>query len=133
MLDRFGDRLDVAAFTTYPFLDYASPADIPEDYYAEIATHTPRPITFTEIGWPSAPLVTALDSEHGGTPDEQSAFVRRFFQLTADTDLVVALWAFPHDLGAGSHNAAMGSLSLRHNDGTPKPALTAWQESVYEE
>jgi hypothetical protein len=133
LIDRFGERLDIAAFTTYPFLDYASPADIPEDYYAEIAAHTSRPVAFTEIGWPSAPIATFPDSEYGGSPDEQAAFVRRFFQLNADTDLVLALWAFPHDLGSGSHNAAMDSISLRHNDGTPKPALTVWHEFVYEE
>lgn len=133
LLDRFGERLDLAAFTTYPFLDYGSPTDLPEDYYTEISTHTSRPIAFTEIGWPSAPLATAPESEYGGSPDEQAAFVRRFFQLTADTELVLALWAFPHDLGSGSFNAAMDSLSLRQNDGTPKPALAVWQESVYEE
>jgi hypothetical protein len=133
LIDRFGERLDIVAFTTYPFLDYTSPADIPEDYYAEIAAHTSRPVAFTEIGWPSAPIVTFPDSEYGGSPDEQAAFVRRFFQLNADTDLVLALWAFPHDLGSGSHNAAMDSISLRHNDGTPKPALAVWQESINEE
>lgn len=133
LLDRFGERLDIAAFTTYPFLDYASPADIPEDYYAEIAAHTSRPVAFTEIGWPSAAMVTFPDSEYGGSPDEQAAFVRRFFRLNADTELVMALWAFPHDLGSGSRNAAMDSISLRHNDGTPKPALAVWQEFIYEE
>lgn len=66
LLDRFGERLDLAAFTTYPFFDYPSPADLPADYYAEIGTHTPRPLAFTEIGWPSAPLVTAPGSEYGG-------------------------------------------------------------------
>lgn len=133
LLARFGERLNLAAFTTYPFLDHGSPADLPEDYYAEIATHTSRPIAFTEIGWPSAPLATDPGSAYGGSPDEQVALVHRFFQLTADTDLVLVLWAFPHDLGSGSFNTAMGSLSLRHNDGTPKPALTIWQEIVCEE
>jgi hypothetical protein len=133
LLDRFGTRLDLAAFTTYPFLDYGSPADIPEDYYAEIVAHTSRPIALTEIGWPSAPLATDPGSAYGGSPEEQAAFVHRFFQLTADTDLALALWAFPHDLGSGSPNVAMDAVSLRHNDGTPKPALAVWQEMVNKE
>jgi hypothetical protein len=133
LLDRFGTRLDLAAFTTYPFLDYGSPADIPEDYYAEIVAHTSRPIALTEIGWPSAPLATDPGSAYGGSPEEQAAFVHRFFQLTADTDLALALWAFPHDLGSSSPNVAMDAVSLRHNDGTPKPALAVWQEMVNKE
>lgn len=132
LIDRFSGRLDLAAFTTYPFLDYGSPSDLPEDYYAEIAAHTSRPIAFTEIGWPSAPLATDPGSAYGGSADEQVAFVQRFFDLTADIDLALALWAFPHDLGSGSPNAAMDSLSLRHNDGTPKPALAAWQIEMEE-
>lgn len=128
LLDRFGDRLDLAAFTTYPFLDYASPADLPEDYYAEIAAHTSRQVAFTEIGWPSAPFANAPDSEYGGSEVEQAAFVERFFELTASTKLDLALWSFPHDLGPSpASNPAMASISLRHNDGRPKPALAAWQ------
>jgi hypothetical protein len=131
LLDRFGERLDLAAFTTYPFFDYPSPADLPEDYYAEIAAHTTRPLAFTEIGWPSAPLAPAPDSEYGGSEEEQAAFVHRFFELTSDENLAVAMWAFPHDLGEGSASLiAFASVSLRHNDGTPKPALAAWQEQA---
>ena len=106
------------------------PADIPEDYYTEIAVHTSRPIVFTEIGWPSAPLASAPDSAYGGSLEEQVSFVHRFFDLTADTNLALAVWAFPHDLGSASPNAAMDSISLRQNDGTPKPALVVWQEIV---
>lgn len=126
LLGRFGDRLDLAAFTTYPFLDYASPADLPSDYYAEIAGHTSRPAAFTEIGWPSAPFANAPESAYGGSETEQAEFVRRFFELTTDVNLAVALWAFPYDLGLAT-NPAMASVSLRRNDGAPKPALAVWQ------
>lgn len=122
---------DPAAFTTYPFLDHPSPADLPADYYAETAAHTSRPLAFTEIGWPSAPFTTAPDSEYGGSEEEQAVFVRRFFELTSETNLALALWAFPDDLGpTASSNPAMADISLRHNDGTPKPALAVWQEMV---
>ncbi len=127
LLSRFGDRLDLAAFTTYPFLDFQSPADIPDDYYAEIAAHTGKPVAFTEIGWPSAPLTPFPDSPYGGSEDEQVAFVRRFFDLTSGLDLSLALWSFPHDLGEGGH-PAFDSVSLRTNNGDAKPALAVWQE-----
>jgi hypothetical protein len=130
LLDRFAGRMDLAAFTTYPFLDAASPADLPDGYYSQIATHTSAPIAFTEIGWPSAPLSTAPTSEYGGSPDEQAAFVRRFFELTQGLDVRAELWAFPNDLNPDFPNAAMTSVSLRDNHGTAKPALAAWQDEV---
>lgn len=131
LLDRFDARLDLAAFTTYPYFDYGSPADIPADYYSEIAARTTRPLAFTEIGWPSAPLAPAPDSEYGGSEEEQAAFVKRFFGLTANTNLAIALWSFPHDLDAAPSNAAFDSVSLRRNDGTPKPALAEWLEAIH--
>jgi hypothetical protein len=126
LLSRFGDRLDLAAFTTYPFLDYRSPADIPDDYYTGIAAHTSKPLAFTEIGWPSAPLAPFPDSPFGGSEVEQAGFVARFFNLTSGANLALALWSFPHDLGEGGH-PVFNSVSLRYNNGTPKPALTVWQ------
>lgn len=139
LLDRFGERLDLVAFTTYPFLLYASPDGLPADYYAVIAKHTSLPAAFTEIGWPSAPFPNAPDlpfgfaqgGPYGGSEDEQAAFVRRFFELTLGLDLALALWSFPHD-PAGQINPAFLSISLRHNDGRPKPALAVWQEMINE-
>ncbi len=127
LLDRFVGHMDVAAFTTYPFLDAASPADMTDDYYSEIAAHTSKPIALTEIGWPSEPIASAPNAAYGGTPDEQASFVHRFFGLTAGLDVVAELWALPDDLNPDYANAAMTSISLRDNHGTAKPALAAWQ------
>lgn len=129
LLSMFGVRLDLAVFTTYPYFDFTSPADIPDDYYASIAEHTDRPIAFSEIGWPSAPLSTAPESEFGGSEQEQVDFVRRFLDLAADLDLGLMVWSFPNDIGLGI-NPAFESVSLRHNDGTPKPALDVWRAVV---
>jgi hypothetical protein len=126
LLDKFNEHVDLVAFTTYPFLLYATPAELPDDYYAEIKRHTTQKIAFTEIGWPSAALSVMPDSPFGGSPDEQSDFVRRFFSLTSDLPLEMALWSFPHDVGP-DFNAAFTSISLRENNGTPKPALQVWQ------
>ena len=129
LLERFESRLDLAAFTTYPFLLYTSPSDLPVDYYTEIARHTSLPVAFTEIGWPSEPLGPAPDSPFGGSEAEQAAFVQRFFELITDLDLSLALWSFPYD-PAGQINPAFLSVSLRHNDGVPKPALAIWREMI---
>ena len=126
LLDRFEGRMDLAAFITYPFLLYATPADLPDDYYSGIEAHTSQGIAFTEMGWPSEALSGIPDSPFGGSPDEQVAFVQRFFSLTSNAQLEMALWSFPHDVGPG-FNAAFTSVSLRENDGTPKPALGTWK------
>lgn len=129
LLDQFKGRMDLAAFTTYPFLLYTAPSDLPDDYYTEITRHTSQRIAFTEIGWPSAVLSTIPDSPYGGSPNEQVEFVRRFFALTNNLPLNLALWSFPHDIGS-DFNAAFTSVSLRENDGTAKPALETWKSFV---
>ena len=48
LLSRFPDA-DWIAFTTYPCLIYGDPAQIPDDYYANIPTE--KLLVFTEIGW----------------------------------------------------------------------------------
>jgi hypothetical protein len=51
--------------------------------------------------------------------------------LTANLDLGFAVWAFPNDIGPAI-NPAFESVSLRHNDGTPKLALEVWHNIVLE-
>ncbi len=126
LLARFGTKMDAIGLTTYPYLDYGLPANVPDNYYTQIATHTKVPVIFTEIGWPSAALPKAPSSEHGGTPQEQEAFVRRFFTLTADVQVKAALWFCPNDIVNVFPD--FGSIALRQVDGTPKPALAAWGE-----
>ena len=127
LLERFAGRLDLLGFTTYPYLDFETPDAIPDSYYAEIAERFPGvPVAFTEIGWPSRPLEAAPESGYGGSSAEQVAFVERFGELTADLPLEIALWSFPHDVGAGAP-APFESISLRENGGAAKPALAAWQ------
>jgi hypothetical protein len=127
LIAAFGDRLDLVGFTSYPFFDYEDPADIPSDYYSVLAEHAGgRPIAFTELGWPSAPISSAPGSGYGGSEAEQAAFVARFGELTSGLDVELVLWAFPNDVGAGI-NPAFESLSLRSNAGEPKPAFAAWQ------
>ena len=127
LLTRFAGKLDVAGFTTYPFLAYETPGAIPADYFAEAATRSGLPIALTEIGWPSAPLSAAPASAFGGSPEEQVAFVHRLRDLLTGVPVQFALWSFPNDLGAGA-SPPFESVSLRANDGTPKPAMVAWQE-----
>jgi hypothetical protein len=130
LLARFSGKLDLVGYTTYPFLAFANPADIPEDYYADAARRSAAPIAFTEVGWPSADLGgAAAGSPYGGTPQEQSEFVTRFLALTAGVRPTLALWSFPNDLGPAAPST-FSSVGLRLNDGTAKSALIPWQRAA---
>ncbi len=126
LLDAFEGYLDFVGLSTYPFLDFESPEAIPADYYQEVVDRTGLPIAFTEMGWPSQPLSNFPESGYGGSPSEQAAFAVRFLELIEDVDVRFALWSFQHDIGAPG-GPAFETVSLRENDGTPKPALAIWQ------
>jgi len=129
LIGRFAGKLDLTGFTTYPFFAHQTPADVPDDYYADAARRAPAPLALTEIGWPSAPLAGAPTSGFGGTPEEQAEFVCRLFVLTAASRPRLALWAFPNEYGSAGP-ASFVSVALRHNDGTAKLALAAWREGI---
>ena len=61
---------------------------------SEITEHTSLPIAFTEMGW----------FRHGftgweSTPDEQAAYIDRYFELSEPIDPVFTIWSFYYDQG----------------------------------
>jgi hypothetical protein len=124
LLDRVSGTVDVIAFTTYPYFDFETPLDIPDDYYAAAAERAGKPIAFTEVGWPSAPLAVAPDSGYGGTLEEQAAFATRFLELTRPLEPRFALWLFAFDPGGVGDPFA--SVALGTHEGEPKPAYHLW-------
>lgn len=127
LLQRFAGKLDLVGLTTYPFLQYLAPADVPADYYAEAAQQAGAPVAFTEIGWPSS-RPPATGAAYVASPEAQAAFVDRFFALTASPRPALALWSFPYELGVPT--SLFDSVALRASDGTAKPALGAWQKGI---
>lgn len=127
LLERFAGRLDLLGLTTYPFLQYQRPSDIPDDYYSDAARRLRVPVAFTEIGWPSARPTSAV-AAYDASREAQAEFVDRFFALTAGSRPAIALWSFPFELGAPS--SLFDSVGLRGIDGAAKPALAAWQRGI---
>lgn len=117
LLDRF--KSDIIAFTTYPGLFYRNPSDIPEDHYTEIASHTGKPVAFTEIGWHSAASPVGWESSE----QEQAEFIDVFFRLTEDMNVKIEIWSFLYDPETIEPFRSMG---LRRNNGTTRPAWNAW-------
>jgi hypothetical protein len=118
LIGKLADSYDVLGITTYPWKKYATPKELPADYYSRLASHTAKPIGFTEIAWSS-------DVAQGGSEEEQVEYLVRFLELTKGMKLEFVNWAFLHDLPESSvtgfivQRTHLG-LGLRKHDGSPK-------------
>lgn len=123
LLERFPDA-DLIGFTTYPFLIYKDPREIPTDYYSEIKTKTTKGIIFTEIGWTSGgDNIVGWESSE----DEQAEFVSRFFSLTEVLESEILVWSFLYDTNFGQ---PFNNIGLIKSDGTKKKAWEVWKNLV---
>ncbi len=121
LLNKF-PKSDLMVFTTYPGLIYKSPAEIPQDYYTEIKTHTSRPIAFTEVGWHSAASPKGWESSE----DEQAKFVDVFFERAGALDNEFVIWSFLYDQNTIEPFNSMGLYSV---DGTAKKSWAQWKNA----
>ncbi len=127
LISDFGTRLDAVGFTTYPHVEFGSPAEVPANYYTDIAEHWSGPVIFTEISWPADPA----NPPYAGSDAKQSDWIERFFDLTANVDVLYVNHAFLHDPPEGTLNVAFGAAGLRNNDGSViRPADATWQRMV---
>ncbi|MEE9393547.1 MAG: Ig domain-containing protein [Planctomycetota bacterium] len=119
--------MDIAAFTSYPYLEYATPAAIPASHYDDISAHWDRgPVAFSEIGWLAAPSFP-----YPGGQADQVAFLDRFFSLTTNINMKLVQWLFLHDVDGQAMFPPFVGIGLRSNDGTIlRPIDQAWQEAV---
>jgi len=111
---------DLVAFTTYPCLIYKSPAEIPEEYYSDIANHTQLLVMFTEIGWFRETPVTGWES----TEQEQADFINRFAELSVRLEPKLVIWPFLYDQTIPKPFETIGLLGI---DQEMSRGLDAWQ------
>ena len=117
--------------SSYPYGGFASPADMPMNYYSNLVTGHPVPVFVSEGGWTSA-NITGNGYSVQSSPAVQAAFIQRqglmlaaahaigVFQLTF-TDLDLSGW------GSDSTNLyPFGFLGLVDSHFMAKPALAAW-------
>lgn len=132
LLDRVAPALDLVAFTTYPYFDYATPEAVPASYYrdaaAEATRRGARGVAISEAGWPGAVIPALRGDPRDGSPEEQAAFVRRLPALLEGVRPAFVLWAFDHDPGLSG--TPFDTVGLYANDGAARPALAAWREAV---
>jgi hypothetical protein len=128
---------DFIGITDYAYNQYATPADIPSNWYQQWRTAYPNePLMFSELGWPTA----APSSDQ-----EQVSYIQRLPSLMAGVDPVGIFWALTYDddftLGtltpaeqacyekagtsADTLLTELNSIGLYDADGNPKPGLAA--------
>ena len=116
--------------SSYPYLTYTNPSDMPLNYYAQLTTGHTTPVFVSEGGWTSA-NINAFSVQ--STPAQQQAYVRRqgqlltqanaigLFQLTF-TDLSLDAWPATD----AAELVPFAFLGMVDSNFIPKPALATW-------
>jgi hypothetical protein len=134
-IEAFEPDLDLWVISSYPFVAFDSANEIPKDYYASLLTRTDKPLAVGEGGFGSRDI-----SPFQGTPQDQVDYLnaihdqigRRlafWIYLILDDFNMDSYRQFLESQGLGSQVETLRFFSivgLRERNGTPKPALAAW-------
>jgi len=119
--------------SSYPYLaGFATPEEIPVNYYSRLVEGRTIPVMVTEGGWSSATLDTIVSSE-----DEQKRYIEKHMQLLDSVEAIAVfqLTFTDIDLGSlppqppGSILPLFAHLGLVDVDLNPKAGLAAWDEA----
>jgi len=121
--------IQALGLSSYPYLaGFATPEEIPLDYYSRLVSGNVIPMLVVEGGWTSG-SVTGVTS----SPDLQARYIRRQMQLADNARLIgvfqitftdFELSSFP--VPPGSILPLFAQLGLVDVNYRPKPALAVW-------
>ncbi len=123
VISRFEGKIDLVSFTVYPFLEFKTVDEIPNDYLAEIRDHTSLPIMITETGWPTEDIASGVT----GSDQDQIDYMMKLVQQSNDIGAEVIIWIFPYDASFGVAGGVFDHISLFDNDGNPKAGYEYWK------
>jgi hypothetical protein len=116
--------------SSYPYLTYTNPTDIPLNYYAQLTTGHNTPVFVSEGGWTSMNL-TAQNVQ--SSPAQQQAYIRRQSQLLTQANAIGLFQLTFTDLSLDAWPATDSAelipfafLGLVDSNFIPKPALATW-------
>ncbi len=132
LIDQF-ENLDLFAISTYPYVVFDKPSDIPKNYYSQIRDFTDLPIAIAEAGYQSESNRFFKSSE-----EFQNEFLLIVEdQLIADLEFFAYFQYRDYDLeelktqakSVGIDESApdfFSSIGLKSFDGKPKSAYETW-------
>ena len=139
MIAMFAGYNDMIAITTYPYMDYTSPNEIPDDYLTDITDYSDKPIAIVETGWMARQefgpdLEYLTEQGYTGSEQEQVEYFMRLLDLTKGNDIEFINWSWIHDIEAWENGtnseqgnwAIFDSTALRYNNGNPKEIWYVW-------
>ncbi len=122
--------LQELGISSYPYLTYTDPADMPLNYYAQLTTGHATPVFVSEGGW-TASNIDAYSVQ--SSPARQQAYIRRQGQLLAQANAIGLFQLTFTDLSLSSWPAADSAelipfafLGMVDSNFVAKPALTTW-------
>jgi hypothetical protein len=135
-IEAFEPNLDVWAISSYPYFVFNNGTQIPADYYTPLLARTDKPLAIAEGGFSSQP-VGAMNC----SPEDQVAYLNAIHDQLG-TRLVFWVNTLLNDFNLDSYAeemkkqgrdpqdalslGAFAYIGLRNSDGSPKPALEAW-------
>ncbi|HET7009658.1 MAG TPA: hypothetical protein VFI11_02685 [Anaerolineales bacterium] len=137
-IEAFEPELDLWVISSYPFVVFPSAGEIPDDYYARLLSRTEKPLAVGEGGFPSRPVgpfhgaaedqVGYLEALHGQIGERLAFWI---YLLLSDFDPDEYAAMMRGDGRSESDIDTLGmfvSVGLRQANGTPKPALSVWDD-----
>jgi hypothetical protein len=126
---QFEPKVDVMAVTTYPSFVFATPEDIPPDYYDQLRHYTDAPIAIAAMGYSSGQGRNGINE---GTEEDQEAFLRRVFQDAQRLNMAFVVWFASADPPFMQEPPLdlLQHIGLYRADGSPKPAWDVWAEEA---
>jgi len=138
-LNEHADVIGLSYYPTNPDFTVRPPSTIADDLAPVLADYPGRPFFIYQYGYPSS-------EELGSSEELQAAFIRETFTfwdahpaqiqmidftwLTEQSPQTVREFEAYYSFSSPAFSAFLGSLGLRHYDGTPKLALTALREEA---
>ena len=136
-VEAFDPCLDLWVISSYPYFVFPDEA-IPEDYYTPLLDQTDKALAVAEGGWASRPVGGVP-----GDPERQVGYLEAIHDQLGDR-LTFWVYLILNDFNLDSYREIMleqgqgdddvetlgmfATVGLREYDGTPKPALTLWDE-----
>ncbi|MBM4188618.1 MAG: hypothetical protein FJ206_15040 [Gemmatimonadetes bacterium] len=120
--------IEVLGLSSYPYVVWAMPSDLPGDYYRRLLDGRTLGVLVVEGGWSSAGV-----GSQPSDPREQADYFRRHASLLATVDALAWIQLTPTDLDLATFPVELRDLLLPFarlgvldTDLLPKPALAVW-------